>query len=147
MATSHQGRGALFTGQSGAGKSTLFTLCQKAGLQTLSDELVAVTPDGAGLLLHGTPWNTGKPATARSALLGILTQARAAALEPLSGAELLRTLISNVVVPDQSAEGRRRVFEVASTVVNALHTVRLSFAIDVSVARVLRDALERSGLS
>jgi hypothetical protein len=74
------GRALVATGASGAGKSTLASLCQEAiGSQVLSDEIIAITPDGRA---YGTPfWSQGP-------MEGALTESRLGAIVGLRKGEV-----------------------------------------------------------
>lgn len=139
VALAHEGRAAVFTGFSGAGKSTLGHWGTQGGLSLLSDELVAVVPDGEGFTVHGTPWNAGGPGRAALAMIGILTHAAEATLSPIEPSAVLRVLLSNVLEPGPEARGP--LFHLASGLLDKVPTRRLAFAKDAQVARVLRDVL------
>lgn len=138
------GRGAaLFVGDSGAGKSTLGELGHQAGLQRLSDELVAVAPaeDGDGFTAEGTPWNIGQPLRAPLRTVGLLAHAPTHSAEELSPAEVLRVLLPNALMPGRTAQSRHRMFDIAQRLLSRVRCVRLHFAKDTAVADVVRTLL------
>jgi hypothetical protein len=143
VALAHRGRAALFSGDSGAGKSTLGHCASQGGLARLADELVAVAPDadGGGYLAVGTPWNVGHPVSAKLSWMGLLAHAPGDWLEPVAASEVLRVLLSNLLVADPSPEGRARVLRNATALLRTVKTTRLHFRPTPEVAGVLRDAL------
>jgi hypothetical protein len=64
-----EGHVVLALGRSGAGKSTLSRLCAEQGAQILSDETVALYPDG---VVHGTPFRSELDLGARPELFPLL---------------------------------------------------------------------------
>ena len=141
VALASQGRAALFTGPSGAGKSTLGQWGREGGLRLISDELVALVPEGGGYTVHGTPWNVGCAEHAALVQIGVLSHARTTDLSPIAPSEVLRVMLSNVVEPAASAQARSAVFRVASQVLAKVPSARLAFVPDLSAARVLGLAL------
>lgn len=144
VALAHHRRAALFTGFSGAGKSTLGCWGSAGGLTLLSDELVAVLPEGEGFAAHGTPWNTGQPGQASLKQLGLLAHAKTPELSPLPASEVLRVLLSNVLEPADSVPVRSALFQIASRLLTVVPAVRLAFAPEPGVARVIAQALAAS---
>jgi hypothetical protein len=142
VALAHGALGAVFSGASGAGKSTLAGLATSTGMALLADELVAVRPEGESYFAHGTPWNTGSPKTARIIRFGVLAFADESRIERIPSSDVLRVLLSNVLLPDESPNGRSRCFQVASQLLRDIACVRLHFAVKSSVADVLRRELE-----
>jgi hypothetical protein len=141
VAAGERGRTALFTGPSGAGKSTLGAYARQAGLQVLSDELVAVRPLSHGFEAVGTPWHGGRPDRAVLAAVGTLGWAGEPRAESLSPSDLIRTLIGNVYLSDAEASGRAGAFRAVTSVANAVKTVKLWFAQDPSVGDAIRSVL------
>ena len=128
VALAHHGQAALFTGFSGAGKSTLAQWGVQGGLSLLADELVAVLPDGDRFVVHGTPWNQGRPECATLAQIGILSHASQARLSPVEPAAVLRVLLSNLLEPAETVDVRARLFRIASRLLSQVPTRRLAFA-------------------
>ena len=141
VALATESKAALFTGHSGAGKSTLGVWGSRGGLSLLSDELVAIVPEGGGFTVHGTPWNTGTGGSATLAMLGVLAHGPDARLRPVEPSTVLRVLLSNVVEPGETPQVRASLFRIASQVLAAVPAREFSFAPDASVAEALRGAL------
>ncbi len=133
-----EGRGWLFTGPSGAGKSTLGGLASAGGARLLSDELVVVRNAADQVILEGTPWNVGFPERAPAVGLGLLGWGSAHRLEEVPASEVLRTLIANVALTDDSPEARARAFRTCSELVSRLRPARLVFALTPGVVEALR---------
>jgi len=145
VALARDGVAALFTGASGAGKSTLGRLGEKAGFTLLADELVAVWAEGQADRAAGTPWNAGSPEEA--ALRGVGTLARAEEdeaphLTRQPPSDVLRTLISNVLLPEPSADGRQALFQAEARMLSVVKTWTLWFGKESDVADVLKWALQ-----
>ena len=141
VAVAVDGRAGCFIGNSGAGKSTLGNLCAANRVARLSDELVAVAPEGKGFAAFGTPWNVGTPAQATLALVGSLAWGDKSFVEPAPPVDLLRLLVPNTVLPDPTPEGRGRLFRAASALLAHVPVVRLTFARDPGAAAAVRAAL------
>jgi len=139
VALAWRGRAALFTGPSGAGKSTLGALGRRAGLELLSDELVAVWP---GWRVEGTPWNEGAAGGAALAGVGTLGWADSARLERAPAASVVRVLAGNVLLPDPGPDGKARAFRAQAALMSAVRSWTLWFAKDADVGGALREALE-----
>jgi hypothetical protein len=122
---------AVLLGESGAGKSTLGST---RGLLRLADELVALVGDQA----HGTPWNVGVSESARLLLLGTLGWASTPRLEPVPPADFLPLLLSNTLLPDDTAATRAAVFQIASGLLKAHPPQRFYFPPDDRAAEFLR---------
>ncbi len=138
------GRAFLFIGYSGAGKSTLGEYGSQDGVSLLSDELCAVIPSDEGWQIHATPWNIGRPGTARLVGIGLLAHTKTHFVEDIPAREALQTLLPNALMPEDSPTVRARVFRTTSTLLSSVRTLRLSFAKDVGVADVLRRELSRA---
>jgi hypothetical protein len=141
VALAHGSNAALFTGQSGAGKSTLGHWGARGGLTLLSDELVAVVPEGDRFVAHGTPWNVGGNMSARLSVLGLLRHARDAQLGPIEPSAVLRVLLSNLVEPAETPSVRAQLFQIAGRLLAATAARELSFAPDPGAAEALKAAL------
>ncbi|MCP3142187.1 hypothetical protein [Pyxidicoccus xibeiensis] len=167
VALAHQGHAALFVGHSGAGKSTLGGLWAGAGETLLSDELVAVWPEGTSgpgasaasrnpatassavsttrgftWRAAGTPWNVGLPVEASLVAVGTLAWDTGSRWESQSAGEVGRMLLLNALLPEASATGRGGLLAAAGRMLSEVPPVRLVFARDASAAQVVRDALE-----
>lgn len=115
--------GLVALGPSGAGKSTLARLCAHSRrAEVLSDELVALLPDGS---LHGSPFRSEPdlPATraeARAQALLLLVKGQAEALAPVPAQALVAPLLGQVfqggAVLGPGAEKLQRVGRVAESV-------------------------------
>jgi hypothetical protein len=127
------GAAHLCPGRSGAGKSTLAGL---AG-DVLSDELVAVLPDGSGFRAHGTPWWTGRPGSAPLGAVHVLAW-DGEETTPLPRGRALRHLAANLVLPlDRPAE-RAAAFAAAGRIAGAAPLTRLAFRTTSDVDALLR---------
>lgn len=136
-------RAALFTGPSGAGKSTLGAWASSDGLSVLADELVVVAPEEGGFVAEGTPWNVGRPLRARLGLVGVLgfSGSSSHALEEFPPADVLRTLISNVMLVEDTADERAEAFRRCAALLGSVRTGRLVFARTSGVGEALAEAL------
>jgi hypothetical protein len=128
------GAAHLVPGRSGAGKSTLAALAGDA----LSDELCAVSPDGEGFRVQGTPWWQGRPGAAPLAAVWALAWGAERA-EALPRAPGLRHLCTNLVLPGQRPT-EEAAFALCGRVAAAVPFGRLTFRPDTDV-----DALVRRG--
>lgn len=125
------GQAWLMPGESGTGKSTA---AREAGFdRVLADEMVVVRRATSGFVAWGTPfWSKGRtlPFDAGFAPLGVvarLRQADAVAARPMRQDDLAAYLIRSVVLYETSADARRRAFELACDVVEAVRGVELAF--------------------
>ena len=135
-------RAALFTGDSGAGKSTLGRCAVEGGLLRISDELVAVVPTGDRLWrLCGTPWNAGSASSGVLTNVGVLAHAPRDAVESVAPSEVMRVLLDNVLLAEESAEARLQLVRYVTALLNDVPSVRLSFAPTPRVADTLRAML------
>jgi hypothetical protein len=127
------GAAHLCPGRSGSGKSTLASL---AG-DVLSDELVAVLPEGGGFRAHGTPWWTGRPGSAPLAAVHVLAWHREE-VAPLARGGGLRHLASNLVLPLDRRQERAAAFAAAGRIAAAAPFERLAFRPSTDVDALLR---------
>lgn len=142
VAVEHLGRAALFVGHSGAGKSTLGALWTASGGTLLSDELVAVWPQGEGWRAAGTPWNTGVPVEASLRAVGTLAWDAGSRWEPVPAGEVARVLLLNALLPESSSRGRSHLMAASGQLLSSVEAARLVFARNASAAEVIRARLE-----
>lgn len=138
-----RGSGALFTGQSGAGKSTLGRNAELGGWTRLADEMVALWPEADAVRMAGTPWNLGVRGAAKVAAIGVLSWGQAHSVREVAAGEVLRVLLGNSVLVDDTAEGRAALFQRAAALLRRVRTLELRFAPDPGVVRALGEAVER----
>lgn len=138
VALSNGTNGVVLLGESGAGKSTLGRLGSTAGLRRLADELIVLDATGRA---HGTPWNTGLAESAELKLLGTLGWADSCRLEPVAGTDFLPLLLSNTLLPDDTAATRNAVFQIASRLLTAHPPERFFFPPDATAPKFLRELL------
>ncbi len=128
------------TGQSGAGKSTLARLCVQGGGRLLSDEIVALYPDGHA---HGTPFRsdpdlagTPQPAQVRAVLL--LDKAQEERLAPVPLREALPVVLAQTFRGVTVALSGAQALERVGRVLERVGVQRLSFRKHLDVAAFLR---------
>lgn len=112
----------LVPGRSGAGKSTFASLASAP----LCDELCAVLPGPEGPVVHGTPWWTGRPASAPLAGIHVLSWG-GEGLWPLPRSQALRHLLANVTLVVDEPATRAQAFAAAGPVASAAPFSRLAF--------------------
>lgn len=88
--------GVVALGPSGAGKSTFAALCTAAGGRLMSDEIIALYPDGSA---HGTPFRSDNPAPGcpdrvRLRSLFLLEKGGEERLSPVEPSEAIAALLS-----------------------------------------------------
>jgi hypothetical protein len=140
------GHGLLFAGVSGAGKSTISRLLAAEGANILSDERIAITTDGGGFQLHGTPWpSSGGYATPQSAPLRAVFfiehgAANEAARVSASGA--VAQLLARACPPYHSRGLMARVADTCAAVACTVPCYRLRFLPDRSVIATIIAAVD-----
>lgn len=133
VAVQVDGRAYLCPARSGSGKSTLASLSG----HPLSDEVSALAPlSSGGFAAHATPWWRSSGGSAPLAAVCALTW-DGEGLDPQPGTPL-RQLISNLVLPVDSAPNRARALEVAAEVALATPFARLAFRQTSDVDGLLR---------
>lgn len=136
-------RAVLACGPSGAGKSTLARLLVEAGGRLLSDEILAVFPDGE---VFGTPFRSdyehpGSPDRAQLALILTLAHAPSERLDPISPVELMQTLASQAFRPEGGELSLPEVFARLASAVAPRPTARFSFRPVPQAAELIRSKL------
>jgi hypothetical protein len=121
----------LVPGRSGAGKSTI---AREAGYaRVLADEMVVVRRYADGWRAHGTPfWSQGRarPLDAGDAPLALVAdpvKSDAVAAVPWAKSDAAAGLLACVTSYDETPAARRRAFELACDLVEAVPCVRLAF--------------------
>jgi hypothetical protein len=140
------GRGAaLFCGVSGAGKTTIARLFHRAGYTVLSDDRVALVPDGRGVRAFGTPWHGsgrfGSPRSAPLRAVFFLTQAGTSEVAPFRSAGA--RLFSLTFPPLWDGAGVGRVLAACDTVATRVPTFELRFRKDRTAVAAVEDALRK----
>ena len=97
----HRGRAVVVTGPPDAGKSTCAELALAAGASLLSDEVLALYPDGT---VQGTPFRSSlaaapSPARARCAAVLTLEKAEAESIRPKPPGAFASALLGQVWTP------------------------------------------------
>ncbi len=135
------------TGVSGAGKSTLARLCVEGGARLLSDEIMALYPDGH---CHGTPFRSdldlaGTPAPAQLRSVLLLHKAQEEQLVPWPTKDALPVVLSQtyrgVTAELSGAQALVRV----GAVLDRVGVRRLSFRKHPDVGPFLRRWLRENG--
>ena len=122
-------------GPSGRGKSTFASLARRS----LSDELAVVLPAGDRFVVHGTPWWTGRAASAPLAAVYRLAWG-GEETAPLTPRAALRHLASSLVLPIDEPGERARAFSAAGRIARSVPFRRLAFRPDSDVDALLRGA-------
>lgn len=137
-------QGVVVVGPSGAGKSTFTRLCRQAlGADVLSDEVIALYPDGT---VEGSPFCSdldlpSSRARARLAALLLLRQGPEERLDEVAPREAMSALLGQVFrpLPGEAAPGE--VLERLARRVEATRVRRFTFRKDEAAARYVRDWL------
>lgn len=141
------GKSVIAVGQSGAGKSTFARLnCEAIGADLLSDEIVALFPDGT---VAGTPFRSnyprpGQPLRVPLAAVFVLNKAGAESITPVSPATVLPALMAQTYRAPVRATPFAEVLGGWSRVLEQAPTFEFAFRKDPAAASFLRDWL-RSG--
>jgi hypothetical protein len=130
----------LFCGPSGAGKSTIARLL---GLPRLGDDLTAVRPDASGRqVAHATPFagelGPAPDAAAPLSAIHFLRQARRHQVTRIAPAAAVPLVLRNTMAYVVEARTARRVLAAAAALVGEVSCHVLDFAMDPSVAEVLK---------
>jgi hypothetical protein len=136
------GRAFLFTGVSGAGKTTISRLAPPDAV-LLTDEISYVRKQSAGYFAFGTPFTgelakLGENINAPIAALYLLAQGPQNRIEPVSSAEAVRALLSNILFFADDAELVRLMFQSACEFVGRMPVYRLTFLPDTRVWEMIR---------
>ncbi|QRK13142.1 potassium transporter TrkH [Archangium violaceum] len=123
------GKALVAVGPSGAGKSTFARLARLAGGALLSDEVVALLPDGRVL---GTPFRSDADlgGTAREALLGglfSLVHASSESLEPLAPSSAVPLLLSQTFRAPEDGLTRAELLQRVAGLASHFPSYRFSF--------------------
>ena len=130
-------------GPSGAGKSTLARFCVQAGGELLSDETVALYPDGR---VFGTPFFSdedlvGAPRSARAQRIVWLEKGEAECLEQLPRAKAVAMLLSQAYRPAPGEATSEMLLERAARVAKAAEVHRFAFRKHPECGQFLRRSL------
>lgn len=142
-AVAWNGLAAVALGPSGAGKSTLARLCTEAGGTLLSDEIVALHPDGR---CAGTPFCSdlqlpGTPGPFRAALLVLLEKGPEEVLRPVSGPALVQDCLAQLFTPGGGPADRGECFSRLVAFLSRVETRTFRFREDAAAGEFIRDAL------
>jgi hypothetical protein len=132
-----QGNGFCFVGRSGSGKTTVANLSR--AYQILNDEICMIALSNEDIILCSTPFNgyfrekTKAHAPLRAVLL--LTHGRSHRLEPVSNAQAVATVFSQIVPPvgledELTQQSRLNMLELAERLVGRVPIWRLEFLPD-----------------
>lgn len=140
-----QGRGVLAVGPSGAGKSTFTRLCARAaGAQVLSDEVVALYPEGR---MEGSPFcsELDLPSSlARAPLAAVLLLHKGSQerLEEVSAHEALAALMGQVFRPLPGEASPGDILQRLARVAEQARLHRFVFRKQEAAAAFVRDWLD-----
>jgi hypothetical protein len=142
-AVAWNGLAAVALGPSGAGKSTFARLCVEAGATLLSDEIIALHPDGR---VAGTPFCSdlhlpGTPGPFRGALLVLLEKGPEEALLPSGGPGLVQACLAQLFTPEGAPAGRGECFSRLVAFLSRVETRTFRFRKHPAAGEFLRDAL------
>ena len=131
----------VFFGPSGSGKTTVAEL---VGEGVISDETVALRPDGDGWRASAVPWR-GTPLEAPVAGLFRLEKARATAFRRLAPVEALRQLLPSVLFSRADAGELDRFLDIAGSLARGVPCWAMRFAPDRGFWDALDARARRSG--
>jgi hypothetical protein len=140
-----QGRGVVAIGPSGAGKSTLTRLCvQAAGAEVLSDEVVALYPDGR---VEGSPFcsELDLPSTlarARLAAVLLLEKGPEERMEEVAPREAISALMGQVFRPLPGEASSGDILQRMARIAEAVAVRRFVFRKHVAAAGFVREWLD-----
>lgn len=131
------GRAFIFAGVSGAGKTTISRLAPKDAV-LLTDEISYVRKQPGGYSAYGTPFTgelakLGENIQAPIAALYLLKQGPENRIDPVSGIEATRALLSNILFFAEDAGLVRQVFDAACEFTSRVPVYRLTFLPDSRV--------------
>jgi hypothetical protein len=135
------GKAYLFSGASGVGKTTISRLAPPEA-HVLTDEISYVRRHEDGFRAHGTPFcgDLGRPGeNLQAPLAGIylLAQGQENRVDPLSGSEAVRGLMSNILFFAQDPKLVNAVFSSAIELAQRVPVRRLTFLPDASVWQLI----------
>lgn len=137
-AAAFSGRAIVAVGRSGAGKSTLAGWCQTAGARILSDECVAVFPDGR---VYGTPFSSdpslgSEQRGAELAVMVTLRHAEVEHFEALSAARATSVILEQAYRPVPSWRSRTELLARAQAIASCrpFEELRLRNAVEAGLA-------------
>ncbi|MBL0227568.1 hypothetical protein [Thermomonas sp.] len=131
------GRAYVFTGVSGAGKTTISRLAPE-GAHLLTDEMSFIRREGGEYFAHGTPFagELGHPGRKHERPAGRHLPAGAGPgkpIEPLSPADAVRALMSNILYFAKDGALTSQVFDNAISLAARVPVRRLTFYPDARV--------------
>lgn len=145
------GSGVLAPGISGAGKSTLAGTLQKhvgESVSVIGDDRIAVTDDGKGLRMWGTPWHSSAgaalPNEAGLAALVFVARGAGAKLANLRAGIALRRLLRAVGLPFWEPAGTAFALQIIDRMVTEIPCFEFTYAPSDRAGHVLVDSLTRA---
>jgi hypothetical protein len=140
-----QGRGVVALGSSGAGKSTLTRLCRRAaGAEVLSDEVVALYPEGR---VEGSPFCSdldlpSSLARARLVAVLLLQKGPEERMEELSAQEAIAALMGQVFRPLPGEASPGDILQRLARIIEPVMLRRFVFRKDEAAAGFVREWLD-----
>lgn len=133
----------IATGVSGAGKTTLTSYLLAAGGTLLSDEIVAVFPDGS---VRGTPFRSdldlpGTPQRFRLAALLLLSKGSEERIDAPGPREVIQTVMSQAFTPEGAELTRAEALARVTAALSNARTGRLTFRKDPAAGIFVREWL------
>ena len=129
--------GVLCAGECGAGKTTLAALLPE---RALCDEIAVARRDGAGFVLHSTPYWTGRTGEAPLAAVMLLRHGPAHEARRLAPVTAIGRLARHALWPTDDADGMHRAFEILASLVAAVPVFELAFRPAADVWDAILDA-------
>lgn len=142
-----RGDGILFAGQSGAGKTTMAGLwADEPGITILSDDRIALRPDGERILMYGTPWHGDAgfalPGPAPLKCVYVLRHGSENRAEPLPAAEAVGQLFARCFPPFHDPAALDRTLGVLEKVVRTVRCEELHVVPDEAIVRFVLESCD-----
>lgn len=128
------GRGWIFTGKSGSGKTTIAMIFDQSGDSVIHDDRLIIKKEGERWVMHSTPvYRNDEPRSAPVDHIWAIRHGRSNISQPLSGAEAVGMIISNVVQQNWDRDAAGRLIAVAENIASSVRVSRLAFLPDSSI--------------